>query len=421
MSKNQSLRNPLILWSLATLFFAFQFILRLSTGILREEIIQKFSIDTIAFGTLAGYYYLGYAGMQIPIGIMLDKFNFRIIIFISILVTSLGTLTFVASANFYYLLIGRFMIGAGSAVGFLSVAKITKTFFPDKYHSLLLGFSFTFGLIGAVFGVTPMKLLFNHFGYYYSFNCLAAVGFIIGLIILSVKINLNNEIGDFDKNPSSTIFKLLVNPTILLIGISGGLMVGALEGFADIWAIPFFKQIYHMDDMESNMATSFIYIGMCFGGPILAIIADWLKSSNLTIIITGLVTIGIFAILLYFQTLNFFISSSLMFLLGIVCCYQVLIFTIVSNLVDIKSAGLAIAIANCINMSFGHFFHKLISTLITSNWDGLSNEFGVAIYSRYDFIIAISAIPICCLVGIGGFCYLSQKSKMSIKYKELAA
>jgi predicted MFS family arabinose efflux permease len=126
MHKAISLKKPLLLWSLASIFFAFQFILRLSTGILREEIIQKFAIDTIAFGTVAGYYYLGYAGMQIPIGIMLDKFNFRIVTFISILATSLGTLTFVASENFNYLLIGRFMIGAGSAVGFLSVAKITR-------------------------------------------------------------------------------------------------------------------------------------------------------------------------------------------------------------------------------------------------------------------------------------------------------
>lgn len=415
MKKNQSLRKPIILWLLATLFFAFQFILRLSTGILREEIIQKFAIDTIAFGTLAGYYYLGYAGMQIPIGIMLDKFNFRIVIVTSILVTSLGTLAFVASSNFHYLLIGRFMIGAGSAIGFLSVAKITKTFFPVKYHSLLLGLSFTFGLIGAVFGVTPMKLLFNHFGYYYTFNGLAVVGFIIGLIILSVKIDLDNKTDSSEKDSGSTIFKLLVNPTILLIGISGGLMVGALEGFADIWAMPFFKQIYQMNDMESNTITSFVYIGMCFGGPILAVIADLSKSANLIIIMTGLFMIGIFAILLYFPALNFFISSSLMFLLGIVCCYQVLIFTVVSDLVDIKSAGLAIAIVNCINMSFGHFFHKLISNLISYNWDGLTNELGVAIYSRYDFNIAISVIPICCLIGIGGFCYLSQRSKINIR------
>ncbi|WP_417904682.1 MFS transporter [Candidatus Tisiphia endosymbiont of Micropterix aruncella] len=410
MNKALSLKKPLLLWSLATLFFAFQFILRLSTGILREEIIQKFAIDTIAFGTFAGYYYLGYAGMQLPIGIMLDKFNFRIVTFLSILVTSLGTLTFVASIDFNYLLIGRFMIGAGSAVGFLSVAKITRSSFPAKYHSLMLGLSFTFGLLGAVFGITPMKLLFTHFGYDVTFNSLALVGFIIGLMILLVKTDdTRSNSNTSDSEPS--ILKLLLNPTILFIGVCGGLMVGALEGFADVWAIPFFKQVYQMNDMESNLVTSFVYIGMCFGGPILALIANLSKSSNFIIIMTGLLTVAIFSILLYCPSLSFFTSSSLMFLLGIFCCYQVLIFTVVGNLVTDKSAGIAIAIVNCINMSFGHFFHKIMSNLISYNWDGLLSESAVPIYSRFDFIMAISIIPICCFIGITGFWYLSKRSK----------
>ena len=48
------LKAPIALWSIATTFFAFQFILRLSVGILREDIIQKFHIDTAAFGPMAG-------------------------------------------------------------------------------------------------------------------------------------------------------------------------------------------------------------------------------------------------------------------------------------------------------------------------------------------------------------------------------
>ncbi|MCC8398219.1 MAG: MFS transporter [Rickettsia endosymbiont of Labidopullus appendiculatus] len=419
MHKALSLKKPLILWFLASLFFAFQFILRLSTGILREEIIQKFAIDTIAFGTLAGYYYLGYAGMQIPIGIMLDRFNFRIVIFISILVTSLGTLTFAASSNFNYLIIGRLMIGAGSAVGFLSVNKITRTYFPAKYHSLILGFSFTFGLVGAVFAITPMKLLFTHFGYDITFCSLALVGFIIGLIILVIKNDAITSNSHTVTDSKSSILKLLLNPTILLIGLFDGLMVGALEGFADLWAIPFFKQVYQMNDMDSNLVTSFVYIGMCFGGPILALIANLVKSSNFVITMTGLVMITIFIILLSFPSLNFFVTSSLMFLLGIFCCYQVLIFTIVGNLVAEKSVGLAIAIVNCINMSFGHFFHTIMGYLISYNWDGLLSESGIPIYSRYNFIVTISVIPICCLIGIIGLWYLFKKSKTQISINEL--
>ncbi|WP_341764558.1 MFS transporter [Candidatus Tisiphia endosymbiont of Beris chalybata] len=413
MNRIASLHKPLFLWFFASLFFAFQFILRLSVGILREEIMQKFSIDTIAFGTLAGYYYLGYAGMQLPIGIMLDKFNFRIVTFLSILLTSLGTLAFINSASFNYLLISRLMIGAGSAVGFLSVAKIITAYFPLKYQALMIGFSFTFGLVGAVFGLTPMKILFTAFGYQNTFYSLSVVGLAIGIMILLIKDVGDNQGKSTVTTTNVSIGKLLFNPTIILIGIAGGLMVGALEGFADLWAIPFFKQIYSMDDIESSLATSFVYTGMCFGGPILAMISNLVKSSNLVIIMSGLMMIIIFIILLYAPSLGFYTTCLLMLLLGIFCCYQVLIFSVVSRLVSIQSAGLAIAIANCINMVFGYFFHKLMSHAITYQWDGSIDEAGLAIYSRYDFTAAISTIPVCCFIGILIFLYLFSKVKVN--------
>ncbi len=409
MRNNSSLKRPILLWGLGSLFFAFQFVLRLSIGILREEILQKFAIDTITFGTLAGYYYLGYSGMQIPIGIMLDRFNVNLVIFISIIITLLGTLTFVVSSNWEYLILGRFLTGAGSAAGFLGVAKITKLYFPPRHHSFLLGLSFTFGLSGAVFGVTPMKILFNHFGYTSTFYALTIIGLIIASTILAASNNTQIATNNVEANSFSytQLFSLLFNPTILIIGLCGGLMVGALEGFADIWAMPFFKYAYQMSDIDSSIVTSFVYIGMCFGGPALALLAKFCKSAHIVIVLTGLLTIAIFSLLFYFPSMSFTFASCLMLLLGICCCYQVLIFTVVSTMVDSSLAGIAIAIVNCVNMACGHLFHTLISILIQYNWDGSLGENQLPLYSRQDLIIGNSVIPIGCLIGCFGIILLS--------------
>ena len=410
----QSLKKPIILWSLATLFFAFQFILRLTVGILREDIIQKFAIDTIAFGTLAGYYYLGYAGMLIPLGILLDKFNFRVITFLSIVIATIGTLTFVLAPDWHYLLLGRFLTGAGSAVGFLSIVKITKTYFPAHRHPLIIGLSFTFGLTGAVFGVTPMKMLFNHFGYDATFYCLAVTGFVIGLLILLMNTD-QDEVRQrvvLEKTQGlRDSIHLLLDPRILIIGISGGLMVGSLEGFTDVWAIPYFKDVYKMSEVESNFITSCVYIGMCVGGPILALLADYFRSINFIIFMSGLLMIVIFLILFYVPNLSFIACVSLMFLLGIVCCYQVLMFTLTTSLVHKARAGLAVAVVNCINMSFGHFFHKIMSIAIEYSWNGTVSAENIPIYTKANYIEANAAVPICCMIGILGFYILSKKLK----------
>ncbi|CAN0575110.1 unnamed protein product, partial [Ectocarpus sp. 12 AP-2014] len=250
-----SFKRALFLWSLANIFFAFQFILRLSAGILREEIIQKFAIDASNFGTLAGYYYLGYSIAQIPLGIMLDRLSFRFVTSLAIATASIGTLIFVTTDNWSMLLFGRFLIGAGSGVAFLSVAKIIKSCFEEKYHSPMLGFSFSFGLIGAVFGPTPMKYLFDQFGYDIVFNMLAIIGFVISAAILLLG-TLDSEKGtNSARDTFNSVVKLILNPKIILIGISGGLMVGALEGFADVWAIPFFNQSFGLSKTDSTTVT----------------------------------------------------------------------------------------------------------------------------------------------------------------------
>ena len=67
-----------VMWLMAVTFFAFQFVLRLDPGLVMPEIMGKFQVDATSFGVLSAAYYLGYAGMQIPVGILLDRYNPRL-------------------------------------------------------------------------------------------------------------------------------------------------------------------------------------------------------------------------------------------------------------------------------------------------------------------------------------------------------
>ncbi|PCJ29490.1 MAG: hypothetical protein COA94_01140 [Rickettsiales bacterium] len=416
---NISLKKSILLLSLANLFFFFQFILRLSAGVFREDIMQRFAVDVASFGTLAGYYYLGYAGAQIPLGIMLDRLSFRFVTSLAIAITSIGTLLFATAMDWGMLVFARFLIGIGSGVAFISIVKIIKTCFDPKHTSMLIGFSFTCGLLGAVFGVIPMRILFDNLGYEDTFYALAIFGFFIAAIMfIFAKTGNEDRAGNEDeKNNSSvrdslkSVMSLMLNPTILIIGISGGLMVGALEGFADVWALSFFHHVFAMSRAESAAVTSSVYIGMCVGGPLLAMFANILRSTNLMIFITGMLTIIVFMILFYVPSLSVYSATILMFFLGILCCYQALVFITTTKVVSESSAALAIAVVQCINMSFGHFFHSVIANIFVKSWDGMIGESGGAIYTLENYIYALAIIPIGCGVGQFGFVYLSWRAK----------
>ncbi len=405
-------KTSVVLWLTLIAFFAFQFILRLTPGILREEIMLKYGVDTVQFGNLSAYYYLGYAGMQIPIGFMLDRYNVKLVSFCSIFVTAVGALISANSVNWDIILIGRLLVGMGSASGFLSVAKVSTAYFHEDHKSRLLGLAFTFGLMGAVVGGQPTKELFNLTGVSGGMNILGGICILIGVFVLlirpdntSAKINTQSvNIGD--------VFTTLCNPVVIYSGICGGLMVGSLEGFADVWSISYFQQIYGFSVHESINSTFTLYIGMCAGGPVLAYCGDKIKSPNIIIFITGILVAAIFLLFFTIDNPSFFVISVIMFILGILCSYQVLVFTTVSDLVSKKISGLAIAIINCINMSFGYLFHGVISYLIQTNWSGASSANNTPLYDQGTFVYSLAIIPILCLIGATGFLLLRPIAKL---------
>ena len=86
-----------IIWSVAVLFYAYQFALRIFPSVLSQELMSDFAIGTGAFGLLASFYYYGYAFFQVPAGTLIDKFGTRRVILVSILGWVLGNAFFLLS------------------------------------------------------------------------------------------------------------------------------------------------------------------------------------------------------------------------------------------------------------------------------------------------------------------------------------
>ena len=114
---------PFVMWFFPLIFFAYQFILRLWPGLMMHQIMEQFSIDASQFGIIAACYYYGYSGMQIPVACLLERFGPKQIIFIFATLCGIATLLFTYSNSWYMACLSRFLVGAGSAVGFLGISK----------------------------------------------------------------------------------------------------------------------------------------------------------------------------------------------------------------------------------------------------------------------------------------------------------
>jgi len=390
---------PYAMWAFPLSFFTYQFILRLWPSLMMQQIMQQFQIDATGFGVLASVYYYGYAGMQLPIAILLERFGARYIVCICAVLCGLATLWFTYTDNWVFALLSRFLIGAGSAAGFLATSKVISGWFGPKYYARMVGFSFTVGLLGAIYGGKPVSLLVESFGWQDVAFVLALVSISIGLLtLLFLK---NSEL--FNKNSQSSLSfkdlrKLLSAPTIWFLAIANLLMVGPLEGFADVWGVNYLIQAIAVNKSDAAGFVSYIFVGMLFGGPLLA---AWAKRvSNYSVIAfcsAGMVLA--FLWLLYAHTfLNAYALSAIFFVVGILCCYQVLVFASGSELVPPAMLGITIAFLNCINMLGGSFFHSTIGWAMDQFWAGELLD-GIRVYTVSSYQKSLLIIPIAAAVG----------------------
>lgn len=200
----------------------------------------------------------------------------------------------------------------------------------------------------------------------------------------------------------SDIKEVLSNNKVILSCVFAGLMVGSLEGFADVWGTVFFKQVYGLDNTVAATMPSMIYIGMCFGAPVLSLIADRMGSYLATIIGAGITMAVCFSFLLFLHLASSVLSLSL-FLVGVCCAYQILaIYKASTTYVRVEVAGLTTAVANMIIMIFGYVFHAVIGGIVNSM--GGANASDALIYG-------LSVIPGALFLGICGFIVLFVREK----------
>ena len=78
----------------AALFFFYAWVLRVAPSVMVEELMRDFAVGAAVLGNLSAAYFYGYAGMQIPVGVLLDRFGPRRLVAVAALLCAGGCVLF---------------------------------------------------------------------------------------------------------------------------------------------------------------------------------------------------------------------------------------------------------------------------------------------------------------------------------------
>jgi len=385
------------MWSLAALFYCYQFLLRVSPGVMQDDWMEAFAINASGIGMLASSYYIAYTLMQLPIGIMMDNFGPRKLISIAVMICGLGAISFSYTDTYVLAIVSRFLIGMGAACGFLGCLKLGTLWFKGHQMGLISSLTTSLGTVGAMLGFKPLTLLNDQVGWRSSLLLIGIFGISLCLIIWSFvrdspteKIPEHNLAQDTQKLLTG-LKKVVVNPQSWRIALIGMLLYVPLAGFADLWGVRFLMQQYEISESSAAGMITSIYIGVAVGGPFAAMLSDYARKRRLPMLVSAIATSILYFIILFITPPSQILMYGLLFLSGFFFSGQCLCFASACEITPLSMSGVAIGFTNMIVMLSGVIFQNLIGWLLEYQGHGEVIA-GVFHYPVRDYQIALAPI-----------------------------
>ncbi len=179
-------RRAYAVWAAALAVYVLAVFHRTSLGVAGLVAAERFHISAAQLATFTVVQLLVYAVMQIPVGVLLDRFGSRRLLISGLVLMTAGQLGFAFAASFPTGVAARVLVGAGDAMVFVSVIRVVALWFPVRRTPLLTQLTGQVGQLGAVAASFPLAAALRRFGWTPSFLAASVVGLVLAFGLLLV-------------------------------------------------------------------------------------------------------------------------------------------------------------------------------------------------------------------------------------------
>jgi MFS family permease len=163
-------------WATVATAYAIAFLQRVSPQSVSLSFMHDFSTDAAGVAMLASSYFWGYTLMQIPAGLLVDRFGVKRVVLFSMAASSLGSAAFALAPNLLDVFVARLVVACGDALVFTALLKLVAQSFADERFGVMSGISQVSGYVGGVIATTPLAAAVTGFGWRACFLFIACVG-----------------------------------------------------------------------------------------------------------------------------------------------------------------------------------------------------------------------------------------------------
>ena len=181
-------RRAWVIWAVALSVYVLAVFNRSSLGVAGLLATQRFGIAATELAFFTVLQLLVYAAMQIPVGVMLDRYGAKRMLLVGLVLMTVAQFAFAFAQTFPEAVAARALLGAGDAMIFVSVLRIVAVWFLVRQAPLVTQLTGQVGQLGAIAAAGPLAYALNAWGWTWTFAVASSLGMLLMVaVVLAVK------------------------------------------------------------------------------------------------------------------------------------------------------------------------------------------------------------------------------------------
>ncbi|MFE8698689.1 MFS transporter [Cytobacillus sp. FJAT-53684] len=329
---------------------------RTAPGLITDQVMRDFSVTASTIGLLTSIQFFVYTGLQIPMGILADRYGPNFFLIIGAILTGLGTIIYSLGTHEFVLFFARILTGTGDATIWVNMVLILGQWFKVKEFVRLIGLAGMTGSLGFLLATVPFSAWIDLLGWRTAFFSAGILLCLCGILLYFVLIQKPKRIfkesisvkNELQREKTSVLLRrIFSNRQAWALFFCHFGVVGAYVGFIGSWAVPYGMNVYGMTRSDASQLIMVGLIGALIGAPLMSWISSRLATIKRPYAVVHITILLSWATFLLFKgNPPFFMLYLLFFIIGFGYGASALTFAVVRQTFPIEEAGVVSGVAN---------------------------------------------------------------------------
>ncbi|AHK28836.1 putative glucarate transporter [Rhodococcus opacus PD630] len=267
-----------LVWGVGVVAYIVAVLHRTSFGVSGLAATERFSISPSVLSGFVVLQIVVYAGMQIPAGVLLDRYGSRIMISAGALIMASAQMLLALTESLPLAVAARVLVGVGDAMTFISVLRLVPQWFAPRRVPLVSQLTGIFGQIGQILSALPLMLLLNGPGWSFAYGSAASLGLLSFVLAVSV---IRNAPPGLEVVAAPAGLRE-VGRQIRAVWGRPGTRLGffthmgtqfSMTTFALLWGVPYLRSAQGLSPAEAGSLLTLSVISAIVAGPIIGILS----------------------------------------------------------------------------------------------------------------------------------------------------